>query len=140
MFQIHSRYNPPGHAGEINNEPSLTQQHFQEECDINYILRKYAATGILDNIGPGQYLDLDESFDFHEAQNKLIQIDDTFAQLPSRLREHFQNDAFAFVEFVQNPANKDEGIRLGIFNQPNDSSTLNNQNLNTTQTTNNTAE
>ncbi|WNK14892.1 MAG: internal scaffolding protein [Microvirus sp.] len=115
---IHSRFNPPGHPGEYNDLPSMTQKHFQEECDINYILRKYAATGILPNIGPGQYLDIPENFDYQDAQNKLLQIDETFAELPSHLREHFQNDPFEFIEFVQNPSNKEEGIKLGIFNPP----------------------
>ncbi|AXH76408.1 MAG: internal scaffolding protein [Microviridae sp.] len=115
---IYSRYNPPGHPGEYNDEPSMTQQNFQEECDINYILRKYAATGILDNIGPGEYLDLDENYDYHQAIEILNKVDGTFGQLPSKIRDYFKNDPGEYLLFVQNPDNKEKGIELGIFNPP----------------------
>lgn len=112
---IFSRYNLPYHDGEANEGPTMTQQHFKEECDINHILKKFVATGILPNVGPGVYADLGDQGDYRESIQRIRDADEMFLQLPSTIRKEFQNDPGAFLAFVQNPANLERGIELGIF-------------------------
>lgn len=114
--KIYSRYNTPYIMGVINNEPSLTQQHFKDECDINTVLAKFVKTGVLDNIGPGSFADVSELGDYREALGVLADAESAFASLPSAIRKRFDNDPANYLDFVHNPANEDEGIQLGIFN------------------------
>jgi hypothetical protein len=37
-----------------------------------------------------------------------------FMSLPAKIRSRFQNDPGAFLDFVQNPENRDEMIELGL--------------------------
>ena len=48
-------------------EPTLTKQSFKEECDINNIMAKYRATGILSHVQAhqGRYQDLPSEIDYH---------------------------------------------------------------------------
>lgn len=115
MLIIHSRYNPPPQIGERNEEPSLTQQHFKEECDVNQILAKFVKTGILENIGPGAYVDLGEPYDYMTALETIRNADLMFNELPSHIRKEFSNDPAKYLEFVYDPKNKERGIELGIF-------------------------
>ena len=53
-------------------EDAVTQQCFKDECDINILLRKFAVTGQLpDNVRVPQYVDFEETFDFHSSMNVI---------------------------------------------------------------------
>ena len=47
MPKFHTAYEPPPQVEFINEEPSLTQQSFAEECDINNIVERYMISGVL---------------------------------------------------------------------------------------------
>lgn len=126
--RFHSHYDPPPQVGIVFTEPTLTQDHFKDECDINNILAKYSATGILPQVQGGYYDDLTQDFDYRTAMDTLLAADEAFAQLPSAVRRRFDNDPASFLEFVTNPANKEEAGKLGLLN----SNTQNNS-QNTTQ-------
>ncbi|WNK14566.1 MAG: internal scaffolding protein [Microvirus sp.] len=113
---IYSRYNPPPQVKLACLDPSRTQQHFKEECDINNILAKFMETGLLPNVGPGSYEDLTAAGDYQEAMHTLMKADEAFANLPSHVRKTFQNDPGQFLEFIQDPNNKKMGQELGLFN------------------------
>jgi phage internal scaffolding protein len=96
---------------------SMTQQHFKRECDINYILRGYNRTGLIDHVNryQGQYMDLSEPVDFLTAQNVVIDAVECFESLPAAVRKRFKNDPQGFLEFVQNPENKEEMQEMGLL-------------------------
>ncbi|QXP08346.1 MAG: internal scaffolding protein [Arizlama microvirus] len=99
-------------------EPSLTKQSFKDECDINNILKKYIASGSLEhrkNIEDGSYFDVSDVGDYQEALNKVIETNNLFASLPSRVRFQFGNDPSKFLEYVNNPANEQELTETGIL-------------------------
>lgn len=112
---VHNYFNPPPQTPIVNYEPSMTQQHFTDECDVNQILKKFIQTGILDTIGPGVYADISDLGDYRESLEMIRNADEMFAGLPSRIRARFENDPAQYLAFVQDPKNLDEGIELGIF-------------------------
>lgn len=96
--------------------PSMTKQEFAEECDINTIMRRYETTGQIDHVNrrQPQYGDFASSVSFHEAMNTVIAAEDMFAALPASIRDRFGNDPENLLKFLDDPANKDEAIELGI--------------------------
>ena len=120
---IYSRFNLPPRRPIVNNEPSMTQQHFKDECDINQILARYQKTGILVEPGVGSGLspvfgDFTDVVDYQTAQNAIIDVQETFAQLPSSLRARFDNDPAALLAFLGKEENRNEAISLGLVNPP----------------------
>lgn len=101
------------------DEPSLTQQQFAEECDVNVILKKYANTGLVEtNPLPAQYLDNSNAIDYHNALNIIIQAEDSFNSLSAELRERFHNDPAELLAFIDDKNNRQEAIDLGLVDSP----------------------
>ena len=99
---------------------SLTEQHHKDDCDIHTILRRFVATGVLPVLDSSPvYGDFSNVQSYQEAQNLIARIGRYFESLPANLRARFNNSRAQFVDFVNDPANKEEGIRLGIFEAPN---------------------
>jgi len=103
-------------SGVACEEPSLAQQHFRDECDINNILRQFNITGLLPEapLSP-RYGDFTGIHDYHTALNAVIAAEDGFMSLPADLRAKFRNDPEMLINFLDNPSNKDEAIKLGLI-------------------------
>lgn len=96
-------------------QPSLTQQQFKSDTDINTIVAKMQKGEFLQTqskqpaygqtFRPNQY---------EEAIQVVRQAQNEFNALPSHIRERFKNDPSRLVEFVQNVDNTDEAIKLGL--------------------------
>jgi hypothetical protein len=99
---------------------TLTQQHFQEETEINNILRSHDRNGIISHIHKGQaiYGDFSDITDLQDALDKLKKANNEFMNVPSEIREKFQNDAGKFYTFASNPDNLDEMVKMGLANKP----------------------
>lgn len=100
---------------EIRGE-SRTKQSFQDECNINTIMAKYAKTGLIDHVGKygGSYGDLPAEVDYQTALNAIMKAKECFASLPAGIRTRFENDPAQFLEFVEDPANAEEMIEIGL--------------------------
>lgn len=98
--------------------PSMTRQSEMEACDIHNILKQFSQRGfeelVRQNAAAGQYADLTDLPDYQEALNTVIAADAAFMALPSQIRDRFQNDPANFVNFLSDPSNQDEAIRLGL--------------------------
>lgn len=102
-------------------EDSLTQQSFTQDADINVLARRFGMTNnkmpeVIPD--PRLYGDYSNAPDLKTALDIIRDASAHFNQLPPELRFRFQNSPAHFWEFVHNPNNRDEGIRLGIFNPP----------------------
>lgn len=104
----------------INNEPTKTQQQFKDQCDINLIMKKYRETGQISHLrnSQGQYLDVSELPSYQEALNTLITANNSFASLSSEVRKRFGNDPKNMIEFLSDPSNDPEAIKLGLKISP----------------------
>lgn len=102
------------------DEKSRTQQHFKDDCDINVIWKRYQRTGVVTHIARVRevYGEFDPNVNFGKVFADLSRAQEMFEQLPAAMRGRFLNDPKGFYEFIADPANKDECIRLGIFDKP----------------------
>lgn len=97
-------------------DPSLTQQQFAAEADINNIVDTFLRTGFLpDPVRMPQYVDYEGVFDFQSAMNVVRAADENFMRLDAKVRARFHNSPQEFLEFFADPSNKEEGQRLGLL-------------------------
>lgn len=107
-------------TGELVKEPSRTKQSFKDECDINNIVRRFEATGILDHVNraaaQGLYVDLPDGLDLQASLEIVRVANEAFAALPAATRSEFDNDPVKFVEAFNNPseAQQERFIALGL--------------------------
>ncbi|AXL14660.1 internal scaffolding protein [Microviridae sp.] len=117
-LNIRKHYDPSIKVQFFPEGESLTHQSMADECDINKIMEKWQKTGILDhtNTFEGQYGDFtDVPSDYHDAMNQVLEANDMFATLPSSIRKKFMNDPGQFLDFVENPENREEMQKLGLI-------------------------
>lgn len=100
----------------VMDSESKTEQHHANEVDINSIMRKYRKTGVLpEPSARGIYGDFAFAEDFHTTQNRVVAANELFNNLPSDIRTQFDNDAGAFLGFVNDPENADEAREMGLL-------------------------
>lgn len=102
----------------VNNLPSETQQQFAEECNINNIMATYRRTGQINHLNrsKGIYQELAEfPPSFAEAMEIVATGKAAFGDLPSHVRSRFEHDPQKFIDFLGNPANREEAEKLGIL-------------------------
>ena len=106
------------HKGLAFSEPSMTQQHFRDECDVNTIIDRYTRTGVIPselvNSAAGVYGDFSDVGDFMQMQEKLLKAKASFGSLPSAIRDRFHDNPGELIDFVKDPNNYDEAVKLGI--------------------------
>lgn len=103
----------------IDPADSVVQQQFADECDINTIVRRFGLTGELPN-GVSMPLsgDFTSATDFQSSMNLIRQAQESFLELPATVRERFNNDPARVINFLEDPSNRDEAIKLGIVSKP----------------------
>jgi len=96
--------------------PTKTQQNFKDECDINNIMAQYSKTGQFTHVTSrqGQYADFSSITDYQEMLDTVRYADQAFMTLPAQVRARFGNDPGKLLAFVQDDANYDEGVKLGL--------------------------
>ncbi len=111
FYTIYDHANPTSPHGGI----SLTDQQYLPDCDINTILKRYGATGRLPvDIREGVSGDFSDIGDYQNCLDRINRAKEAFLSLPSHIRDRFGNDPTAYVDFVLDPANTEECIRLGL--------------------------
>lgn len=101
----------------ISDNPTMTQQHFKDDCDVNVIVNRFLKTGQFPPVDPkamyGDFLDAPESY--RDALDQVIAAEEQFMELPAKVRERFQNDPAELLDFLADPKNKEEAINLGLL-------------------------
>lgn len=97
---------------------TMTKQHHKNECDINKIMDKFQKTGATSHVSTheAKYYE-NTDLDYQTAVNIVTDSQRMFNDLPSSLRNKFQNDPAKFLRFVQNPENEAELIKLGLAHE-----------------------
>lgn len=93
-----------------------TKQEFKAESDINTIMAQYMRTGELPKINEvaPQFLDVTD-MDFQTHMNSIREAQELFDSLPSAIRNRFQNDPGAFIDFTSDEINRPELARMGLL-------------------------
>lgn len=101
------------------SQDGLTKQEFKDDCDINKIMDKYQRTGVINHLAKhGEQYGEIVAADLMEAHLISEQAGVMFRELPSSLRNRFNGSPVEFLEFVQNPENRDEMIEMGLMEKP----------------------
>lgn len=105
---------------DLEKEPSLVHPEFQAECDVNNIMRKFMSTGQINHLSgkTGTYGDFSEIPDYQGALETVLRAEKSFETLPSKIRARFQNDPQQLIEYLADPENTEESIKLGLRIKP----------------------
>lgn len=96
-------------------EPTLTQQSFADEVDINTIVKRFGLTGELPtNVRMPEYGDFTQAMDYHTAMNAIRLADESFYAMPADVRSRFDNNPGKFVDFCNDPKNYQAAVDMGL--------------------------
>lgn len=117
---IRSAYSPRLRVAlDFEGTVSMARQAHKDECDINFIVGRYLAGGLLPQARGAFFGDVSEvPPDFREALEVVERSRDAFAELPSKVRARFGNDPAEVLDFLRDPANREEAIELGLIEKP----------------------
>lgn len=102
--------------------PHLTADEFKQEADINFLLGRYKKTGSLYTVDEmlkarrkPRFGDFTGIPDYQESLNKMAKAMELFVTLPLAVRQRFNDDPVQLLAFLQDSANYDEAVRLGLI-------------------------
>jgi len=95
---------------------TLTEQAHKDKTDMHNIMRQYERTGIIEHTAKykGQYGNFIHALDFRSATTLIVQAEEMFLSVPSKLRKRFNNDPSEYIDFMQNPDNYEEIRKMGL--------------------------
>lgn len=101
----------------FNHEPSMTDQQFAEDCDVNNIIDRFMKTGQINHLSSqqGVYADVSEIPDLQGATIIVQEANNLFNELPSDIREKFKNNPIEMMEWLSEPKNTEEAVKLGLM-------------------------
>jgi hypothetical protein len=109
-------------AGELSGivcpEETLTQQQFREEADINTLVQRFGLDKIALPVAPfdpAHYGDFSDVPDLRTALDLVNDAKNRFMDLPPALRHRFHNSPGELWDFVNDPENGPEAVRLGLL-------------------------
>lgn len=93
-----------------------TKQSEKDSCDINLIMNRYMATGELPNIAERapQYLDT-TGIEYQSAMDFIAGANTLFHEMPSAVRNRFENDPALFLDFCSHEKNRPELAEMGLL-------------------------
>lgn len=111
----HSYSVPDRSSDLLCEDPSLAQQSFKDEVDINYLLERFRVTGQMpQGVRVPTYGDFTGLTDYRSALDAVNRANDSFMALPAEVRSRFGNDPQKFIEFASDSNNLDELRKLGL--------------------------
>lgn len=116
-MKFYTVFSPCPDKGIEFTEPSMTEQHFKDECDINYIVNRFQETGVMPE-GNRQPLFGDFASFPQDLSSSMALYDeamDRFMQLDAKVRKEFDNDPLKLLQFVSDESNRSRAEELGLI-------------------------
>ncbi len=84
------------------DEPGA-KQSMKDECDIDGIVMRYKATGLISHLAGGvpQFVDVGELGDFRSVLEHVRSVEAYFAGLPAEVRASFANDVYSYMDYLE---------------------------------------
>lgn len=119
-IEFQHAYSEPFRGSDLKCEdPSLAQQSFKDDADINVMLERFRITGVMpQGVYMPTYGDFTGVNDYRSAQEAIRKAENAFMDMPANVRARFDNDPQKFLEFCADEKNRDEAIRLGLVPPP----------------------
>lgn len=109
-MKARNRFSPQLHVGlaaDVSGGQGA-KQSFKKECDINYIMGRYAKGQVVDHLAKHQgQFGFAPCMTFHEAMTAVRAAEEMFMDLDSAIRKRFNNDPGEFLAFAE--ARNDDG-------------------------------
>jgi len=105
------------HVVDCSNSPSRTKQANRKACDINHIVARARNGGVVSgNAKVPMYIDVTNMpADYFTAVNQIRAAQDMFDRYPAKLRARFGYNPGKLIEFVSDPKNAQECVKLGLL-------------------------
>lgn len=99
----------------ITDKDKIVEQSQKQLTDVDVLLEPAKRNGLLRHVTryEGEYDDIPAA-SYEEALKITTQANTMFENLPLNAKRKFNNNPKEFLEFVQNPANGKEMIKLGL--------------------------
>lgn len=119
MKRYYRRENGTIGCDTINEEETMTQQQFRDDCDVNIILKKMmAGQAPVLPMTRGVFGDFTNAPSYQEALQNVIAAQDAFMTLPSGIRTRFENNPQKVMDFLNDKNNLEESYKLGLRVKP----------------------
>lgn len=113
--------NVPPSTPYVEKSPGRTRQDDLKASNINNIVKRYQRTGELPvKNREAFFADVSAVPDFQTAMNIVDQAREGFMSLPAEVRAKHDNDPAKFVDWTADPANRDEMVKMGLLDAPNE--------------------
>lgn len=102
-------------------EPTLTQQQFKDDADLNVLVKRFGLDKItLPSLAmdPKYYGDVSDVPDLRTVLDIANEARNRFMDLPAELRSRFHNSPAELWEFVNDPVNAEASVKLGLLHRP----------------------
>lgn len=120
MDKFQNAYSAPFRGSDLEClDPSLAQQSFKDDADINVMLEKFKVTGVMpQGVIMPTYGDFTGISDYRSAAEAIRVATNSFMDMPANIRARFDNDPQKFLVFCADDANREEAARLGLVPKP----------------------
>lgn len=104
----------------IEDGPSMDRvlPEFLHESKLETIMKRAMKTGMVNAVPGAYYGDFTSSTDWLERQNAVIEYQRYFDSLPAETKDYFANNPANLLDFINDPNNREEAIKLGILKKP----------------------
>lgn len=105
--------------GLLGFEPTLTVQSERDDCDINIIMERFGhGQPVPVNVSTPMQGDFTDVTDFQSAMNLIIAAEQSFMEMPAKVRARFDHDPQQFLDFLSDDNNRAEAESLGLIIKP----------------------
>lgn len=101
--------------------PSMAEQHTAHLSDLNYLIDKFKPDELAQYLQARTFQkreiighDFSQEPNLQEAKNITYDLRMSFERLPDEVRQNFKNHV-EFLKFIDNPANAEKMIKLGLM-------------------------
>lgn len=122
-----------------NQQKSKTNQRWKDKADIKHIVKMNRRASIQQH-NPNlvqQRTDVIETFDtsqtYHDQMNQCRNFTNEFNRLPGDVQQRFDHNPGKLIDFVRNPENNTEAIKLGLLPKPSTVKYVNKDNVDITE-------
>lgn len=99
-----------------SDKPSLTDESFKQECDIEFIISNFVQRGIEPPQHQVDYGKQITGADFMSAMETVAECKSVFESLSATEKERFDNSVTKFLDFVSDSSNLRESYEKGYIN------------------------
>ena len=110
-----------GITGPVTEIPYVAGEKFTEEnhaaeADINFIVDQFTRTGVLSHNAQheGAYGNFISGDVYELAQDAIANANSMYQSLPFHIRQQFPEGTPQFLDFIQDPQNREEIAELGL--------------------------